>query len=113
MIHLLVCGVFFLAGIQWLTPTEHNFGTVPRGASVTHHFVYQNNTSSPLVIDNVRTTCGCTAPGWSTSALPPAAADTLSIVFHGQKRGPFRKQVKVYFNSQHRAERLHIKGTVE
>lgn len=113
MMYLLMYVAFSLTGIQWLTPADHDFGSVPRGESVTHHFVYQNNTSSPLVIDNVRVTCGCTAPDWSTSALSPGTSDTLSIVFQGQKRGPFSKQIKVYFNVQRRAERLQISGTVE
>jgi len=114
MIHLLVsCCFLSLTGIQWLTPTEHDFGTVARGESVVHQFVYQNSTSAPMVIDNVRTTCGCTAPDWSASPLSPGASDTLRIVFHGQKRGPFRKQIKVFFSAQRRAEQLQVSGTVE
>ena len=113
MIHLFLYCAFSVAGIHWLTPTDHDFGTVRRGESVSHHFVYQNNTTGPIVIDNVRTTCGCTAPDWSASALAPGATDALRIVFQGQKKGSFRKQIKVYFSAQRRAERLQITGTVE
>jgi len=113
MIRFLVYCAFSFSSIQWLTPVTHDFGTVARGESVTHEFIYQNNTSSPILIDNVRTTCGCTAPDWSKAALPPGMSDTLRVVFEGQQRGSFRKQIKVYFNTQRRAERLHITGTVE
>lgn len=113
MIYLLLYYTFSLAGIHWLTPTDHDFGTVARGESVSHHFVYQNKTDGPIVIDNVRTTCGCTAPDWSSSALAPGATDTLRIVFQGQKKGSFSKQIKVYFSAQRHAERLQITGTVE
>ncbi|MBE0711895.1 MAG: DUF1573 domain-containing protein, partial [Candidatus Aminicenantes bacterium] len=41
--------------------TAHNFGKVKQGDVLNHEFVFKNDGSTPLVIDRVETTCGCTA----------------------------------------------------
>src|SRR5208282_3490026 len=38
---------------------SHDFGTVPRGPHVTHHFTVTNTTGAPLHITSVRVSCGC------------------------------------------------------
>jgi hypothetical protein len=40
---------------------SRDFGSVPRGPVVTHHFRFVNNTGAPVHISNVRVSCGCTA----------------------------------------------------
>jgi len=68
---------------------EHakDFGSVPRGPMLTHQFRVANTTGSPVVIANVRVSCGCTtaqalknylAPGEETAIL--ARMDTTRFV---------------------------------
>ena len=37
-----------------------DFGSVPRGLQMTHHFHVKNNTGKRVTIGNVRVSCGCT-----------------------------------------------------
>jgi hypothetical protein len=72
-----------------------DFGSVPRGPTLTHHFRVANNTRGPVSISNVRVSCGCTSaqalktylnPGEETAIL--ARMDTTRFI------GP--KSVTIY-----------------
>jgi hypothetical protein len=66
---------------------HRDFGTVPRGPTLTHPFRLTNKTNTPIHIANVRVSCGCTsatalqdelAPGQSTAIL--ANMDTRRFI---------------------------------
>ena len=80
---------------------------------VTILFQYRNVSGQPITIDNVRPTCGCTAPDWSEAPIAPDSIGTIKIVYDASHLGYFRKKVKVFFNAQKEAERLYIEGFVE
>ncbi|MCA8998165.1 MAG: DUF1573 domain-containing protein [Planctomycetaceae bacterium] len=67
-----VCGLPFASSVvaadqklNWaekmFSELSHDFGTVARGADVRHHIVITNLYEEDVVIQNVDTTCGCTA----------------------------------------------------
>lgn len=65
----------------------HDFGAVPRGATVRHAFTLINRLNEPLTIVNLRASCGCTSGRASVSTIPPggralieAAMDTTNFV---------------------------------
>lgn len=65
----------------------HDFGAVPRGATVRHGFTLTNSLNEPLTIVNLRPSCGCTSGRASVSTVPPggkavieAALDTTNFV---------------------------------
>ena len=46
--------------------TEHDFGEIERNIPVETTFTYKNTGNAPLVITDIKTSCGCTTPkGWS------------------------------------------------
>jgi hypothetical protein len=114
LLTLLLSPIFLQTGntVEWLTPMEHDFGDIEQGKPVEFHFKFKNITEEPFVIDNVRTTCGCTASDWSD--IPVAASDSsaIKITFDAYKTGWFRKKIKVYFSGQRKAEILYIEGYV-
>ena len=69
---------------------EHNFGTVARASKQVHVFEFENTTGSDLLLNSVRTSCGCTKPKILTQHVKPgqigqiqATFDTLK--FYGDK----------------------------
>ena len=98
--------------VQWLSPLEHDFGDIKHNEPVVHLFEFVNISEEALTIDNVRTSCGCTASDWEDA--PTAIADTsaVSITYDAFKTGYFRKKIKVYFHGQRSAEILYIEGYV-
>jgi hypothetical protein len=78
----LLGGISPAVAAQWteglFDSTNHDFGTVPRGPTVTHYYRLTNNTKQPVHVAGVRVSCGCTtasvlqnhlAPGESTAVL--------------------------------------------
>ena len=99
--------------VTWHSPTTAHLGKVKAGEQKQAVFEFSHSAPKPLVIDNVRTTCGCTAPEWPEEPLAPGIRRRIRVVFEGTTRGPFRRMVKVYFSGQRQAEKLYVEGFVE
>jgi hypothetical protein len=67
-----------------------DFGTVPRGPALTHHFRLVNTTKTPVTVSNVRVSCGCTSAHPLKNHLEPGEASAIVVQmdttrFHGIK----------------------------
>ncbi len=99
--------------IEWLGPATHDFGDIIAGEPVTYQFEFRNNTDEPLLIENVRTSCGCTSGDWENKPVLPDSIGKVDIEYDARSNGYFRKSIKVYFNNRRGAHRLWIAGFVE
>ncbi len=92
--------------------TQFNFGTIAEdGGSVSHTFHYTNNSTTPLVVLNVTTTCGCTTSEFSPKPLLKGEKGELTVNFNPDNfPGRNAKQVIVYTNQGDYT--LRILGTV-
>jgi hypothetical protein len=78
---------------------EYDFGEVLQGTKMTHTFVFQNSGGADLVIERVRSSCGCTAALLSSNHLPPGAEGKLEAVFEsGRFRGNVSKTITLHTN---------------
>lgn len=99
--------------VEWLSATTHDFGDIPQGVPVTIDFRFKNISDETLVIDNVRTTCSCTASDWPEEVVEPGKEGYIRIEYDAKKLGYFSKKITVYFSGQRKAEKLTIEGYVE
>lgn len=91
----------------------HDFGELAEGPKVTHEFKFTNVGKEPLVIDNVRASCGCTTPDWPREPIAPGESDVITVIYNTKKRlGPFNKAVTITSNAYMPTKRLYIKGKV-
>lgn len=97
---------------KWLGPQEHDFGDIPQGQPVDYFFKFKNVSQEAFVIDNIRTTCGCTAPDWSEAPTESDSTSQIKITYDAYKTGYFRKKIKVFFSTQRKAEILYVEGYV-
>jgi len=96
------------------TAPEHDFGRVLAGAVLKHDFEFTNSGAGLLVIQDVRSTCGCaTASNWSRQ-VEPGKMGRIPIELHSSKfTGPVAKQVTVLCNDrEHPVVTLEVKATV-
>lgn len=98
---------------EWLTPTTHDFGDLQLLVPATHDFKFKNTGDAPLLIDNVRSVCGCTATEWSEVPIAPGKGGFVRVVFDARKAGYFNKKVTVFFSHQKKGEKLFLEGFVE
>ncbi|MFT5723219.1 MAG: hypothetical protein ACI9JN_000328 [Bacteroidia bacterium] len=97
-----------------MTETEHDFGTIVTGDTVSHVFRFVNEGSAPLVINHIKTPCGCTAPTWSRQ--PIAAGDTGEVTVKFNSKGKVGNQVKtltIMYNSEMSPAMYTIKAFVK
>ncbi len=92
----------------------HLFGTLQAGDEAVCAFVYTNVGNAPLVVSEVKATCGCTVPQWSKEPLMPGATDTIRVRYDTERRGRFNKVVTVHSNAvDHPHVDLMLRGTVQ
>jgi hypothetical protein len=93
--------------------TEFNFGEVQQSALVKHDFKFKNSGKVPLIVTDIRTTCGCTVPEWTKSPIAPGAEDVVKVVFNTEgKEGFQEKKITIIANSLPAETELVVKGNV-
>lgn len=104
--------IFSSLAVEWTNDTHHDFGDVIYGQSVVYEFPFKNVGTEPLVIDNVRASCGCTATEWPQEPIPPDSTSVITVDYDAKDKGYFYKKVKVFFQGIRKAEKLTIEGDV-
>lgn len=94
--------------------TEHNFGTIKEEmGSVSTQFEFTNTGKSPLIIQRVSASCGCTTPSYTKEPILPGKKGTISATYSTVRRpGTFNKTIRVYTNVPDTVYVLTIKGNV-
>lgn len=93
---------------------EVNFGEVFQGEKVEKIFPFRNAGDAPLLIERVKSSCGCTAALVSSSELAPGAAGELRAVFDSARfSGEVQKSVYLYSNDPARPMvQFSLRGTI-
>ncbi len=92
-----------------------NFGNTKQGKVLTHVFRFENAGDVPLVIHNVRTSCGCAAALISQREVEPGKAGEIKVTFN--TRGYEGSQTKyIYVDSNDPSEpkkQLTVKASID
>lgn len=92
--------------------TNHDFGEIEFGGDATCEFIFKNTGKSPLILDNVKSTCGCTVSEWTREPVPASGNGTIRVIYDTHRVGAFTKTLIVYSNASNSPIRLFIKGKV-
>lgn len=91
--------------------TAHDFGKIPQHKPVFYYFEVVNNGTTPLKLDNVQASCGCTTPEWSREAIAPGAKAQIKVGFNAAAEGYFKKDITITYNGTE-SRQVTITGTV-
>ncbi|MCS6967133.1 MAG: DUF1573 domain-containing protein [Cytophagales bacterium] len=92
---------------------EQNFGDIKRGTIVSHQFEFTNTGNAPLVLADVRVTCGCTVTQWTRQPIMPGEKGVIVVQFNSADHiGPQNKVVTVLSNAKNDIEHLLIRANV-
>jgi hypothetical protein len=86
-----------------------DFGDINQGDKVEHIFEFENIGNEALILSDVRTTCGCTAPEWPKEPIAPGATASVKVVFNSSgKMGIQNKVITVMSNAVNNPARVKI-----
>lgn len=89
-----------------------DYGTIEKGADGLRIFEFTNTGNAPLVISNVKSTCGCTVPKKPTAPIMPGETGEIEVKYDTKRVSPIRKTITVFSNAETPTVALKIKGLV-
>ncbi|MFS4482616.1 DUF1573 domain-containing protein [Hyunsoonleella sp. 2307UL5-6] len=93
---------------------EHDFGEIESKTQVETVFKYTNTGDAPLVITDIKSTCGCTVPkDWSREPLAPGAEGQFSVKFNGSGSNKVSKTINITANTENGRESVKITAFVK
>lgn len=116
MFGVLLSGVLFAqknAAAATFKTSQHDFGTVKEDGKINCVFEFTNTGKSPLIINRVAASCGCTTPSYTNEPVLPGKKGKIDVAYNTVARpGTFNKKITVYTNAPDTVYVLTIKGTV-
>ncbi len=92
---------------------EHDFGDVKSGTDNKTTFKVTNTGDMPLIISDVKASCGCTTPKKPQGPIEPGGSDVIEVNFHPNPgQGIVTKTVTVTANTNPKITELKIKAKV-
>lgn len=119
---LTVCFLFLAAfghaqtkAVMEFDRNEHDFGQIiERDGNVTTVFKFENKGNSPLVINQVIASCGCTTPEYPKNPIAPGKTGEIKVTYNPLGRpGYFTKSIVVLTNGEPSRSELKIKGNTK
>ena len=93
---------------------EHDFGEIEAKTPVETVFTYKNTGKTPLVITNIKSTCGCTVPAdYSKEPLAPGGEGKFTVKYNASGKNAITKTVTVTANTKTGKETVKIKAFVK
>ena len=92
--------------------TVIDYGTIDKGANGVRDFVFTNTGDAPLIISNVKSTCGCTIPKKPEKPILPGESDKIQVKYDTKRVGFIRKSISVTSNASNPNVILKITGQV-
>ena len=89
-----------------------DYGEIAKGSDGIRVFEFTNTGNAPLIISEVKSSCGCTVPKKPDGPIAPGASNTIEVKYDTNRVGPIRKTVTVYSNADEPIIALKIKGEV-
>ena len=100
-----------IAKINFKT-TEIDYGVIEKGSNGVRDFEFTNNGNAPLIITNVKSTCGCSIPKKPNKPILPGESEKIQVKYDTNRVGFIRKSIMVSSNAETPTVVLKISGKV-
>ncbi len=90
----------------------HDYGEMEQHGDGKCEFKFTNNGKEPLILSNVRSSCGCTVPQWPRQPILPGESETIKVKYDTKRIGIINKSIYVYSNAKTSPVTLKIKGKI-
>ena len=96
----------------WFTEILHDYGDIAEKSNGSYTFLFRNISDKPLIINRVRSNCGCTVPSWPREPIEPGDNGEITVRYNTELTGSFNKSIYVYSSASNSPVKLQIKGKV-
>ncbi|TWO34300.1 DUF1573 domain-containing protein [Seonamhaeicola sediminis] len=100
-----------IAKIEFKTETI-DYGTIEKGSDGVRVFEFTNTGDAPLIISDVKSSCGCTIPSKPKEPILPGKTGEIKVKYDTNRVNPIRKTITVISNADTPTIALKIKGLV-
>jgi len=91
----------------------HDYGKVPVNANGSCQFKFKNTGKEPLILSNVKASCGCTVPSWPKEPIPPGGSGVIDVKYTTMNRPhTINKSITVFSNASNNTVILRLQGEV-
>ncbi|MEZ5198882.1 MAG: DUF1573 domain-containing protein [Bacteroidales bacterium] len=90
----------------------HDYGTIEQHGDGNCEFRFTNTGKEPLILSNVRSSCGCTVPTWPRQPVLPGQSEVIKVKYDTKRVGTINKSITVYSNGKVSPISLKIKGNI-
>jgi len=93
----------------------YDFGNVAAETDVSTEFVVTNTGDKPLIIEDVKASCGCTMPQKPEHPILPGESDVIAVTFHSKpgQVNEIKKTITVTANTEEKIHMLEIRCFVK
>ena len=96
----------------WFDEYVHDYGQIEVDSDGSWTFTFKNVGENAIVINRVRSTCGCTVPDWPREPFEPGSTGEITVKYKTATSGTFLKSLFVYSTAANSPVKLQIKGKV-
>ena len=89
-----------------------DYGKIALNADGVRTFKFKNVGKSPLVINDIKSSCGCTVPKKPDGPIMPGDSGEIEVKYATNRPGGFSKSITVSSNADEAVKMLQIKGIV-
>ena len=89
-----------------------NYGKINKGSEGERTFIFTNIGDKPLIIENVKSSCGCTIPKKPEAPIMPGEKGEIKVSYDTKRVGGFSKSITIYSNAKNARKVIRIKGIV-
>ncbi len=91
----------------------YDYGRVPVNGNGACQFKFTNTGKEPLILSNVKASCGCTVPSWPKEPIPPGSSGVIDVKYTTMNRPhTINKSITVFSNASNNTVILRLQGEV-
>lgn len=90
----------------------HDYGTIVENSDGRCVFKITNTGREPLILTDIRSTCGCTVPRWERTPILPGQSSEIEVKYSTKRIGKIHKSVTVISNADNSPVSLKLKGEI-
>lgn len=89
-----------------------DYGKIEKNSDGIRVFEFTNVGETPLIIKQIKSSCGCTIPEKPAKPIMPGEKGEIKVSYDTRRIGGFSKAITVYSNAKTERKNLKIKGFV-